>query len=213
MSTPLRESMKLWGTGTPRTIRPLWVAEELALDYTLVPMGPRTGETRTAEYTALAPKQKIPILTEGDLILSESLAICRYLIDQYNKEGVFYSPRTGIEAACLDEWCCYIYGEIDETSLYVVRRHDDLREIYGEAPNAITSSLVYAKRHLDVVDQRLRDRRMLLGEQISVADILLVTCLDWALHCGIELTPHLAEYRDRLAERPAYQRAREMNFS
>lgn len=204
--------MKLWGTGTMRTIRPIWVAEELSLDYTLVPMGSRTGETKTTEYTALAPKQKIPVVTDGDLVLSESLAICRYLIDQYDTQGIFYSPRTVIEAAKLDEWCCYIYGEIDETSLYIVRRHHDLSAIYGDAPNAVESSLAYAKGHLDVIDQLLSDRHYLIGEQISVADVLLTTCLDWARHCDIELSSGLAEYRGHMAERPAYQRARATNF-
>ena len=32
-----------------------------------------------------------------------------------------------------DEWCCFILSEIDETSLYVMRRHYDLKEIYGES--------------------------------------------------------------------------------
>ena len=50
--------LTFWGSGTARTIRPIWVAEELCIEYRLIPIGPRTGETRTAEYTELNPKQK-----------------------------------------------------------------------------------------------------------------------------------------------------------
>ena len=59
----------LWGAGTSRTIRPIWVAEELGLSYALIPIGPRTGETQTESYTELNPKQKIPFLEDGSLQL------------------------------------------------------------------------------------------------------------------------------------------------
>ena len=48
----------LWGAGTSRTIRPIWVAEELGLSYALIPIGPRTGETQTESYTAAESQAK-----------------------------------------------------------------------------------------------------------------------------------------------------------
>jgi Glutathione S-transferase len=54
------KDLKFWGAGTARTLRPIWMAEELDLEYELFPIGPRTGETRTKEYTDLNPKQKVP---------------------------------------------------------------------------------------------------------------------------------------------------------
>ena len=71
--------IKLWGAGTARTLRPIWMAEELEINYELFPIGPRTGETQTPEFTKINPKQKIPALQHGEFNLSESLAICRYL--------------------------------------------------------------------------------------------------------------------------------------
>ena len=68
--------LKFWGAGTARTLRPIWMAEELGLDYKLFPIGPRTGETRTEEFSLLNPKQKIPLMEDGDFVLSESLSIC-----------------------------------------------------------------------------------------------------------------------------------------
>ena len=46
-----------WGAGTARTFRPIWMAEELGLSYILKPIGPRTGETQTKEFTSLNRKQ------------------------------------------------------------------------------------------------------------------------------------------------------------
>jgi len=52
----------------------------------------------------------------------------------------------------------------------------------------------------------------LLGDRLSIADILLVTCLDWASACGIALPETVMHYRQRVARRPAYQAALKKNF-
>ena len=202
--------VRLWGAGTPRTLRPIWVAEELGIGYDLEPIGPRTGETQTSEYTALNPKQKVPLLIDGDLTLSESVAICRYLISAYPAPAV-WRPRTELERAREDEWCCYIYGEIDETGLYVIRRHQDLGHIYGRSPEAVVSAAAYVRRHLDVLERHLAGRDHLMDPGFGLADLLLTTCLDWSAYCGIELPPALARYRERIARRPAHARAMKAN--
>ena len=115
--------IEVWGAGTMRTLRPLWVLEELGLAYHLAPIGPRTGETQTLEYTELNPKQKIPFLKDGSVKLSESVAMSRYLIERYGDEESLSIPATIEARAKEDEWVCYVYGELDETSLYVMRRH------------------------------------------------------------------------------------------
>ena len=115
-------TIKFWGAGTTRTFRPIWVAEELGLAYEHLAFGPRTGETQTAEYTRLNPKQKIPYLADGRVRLSESVAISRYLIERYGDKSTISAPSCLDTRAKEDEWVCYIYGELDETSLYVMRR-------------------------------------------------------------------------------------------
>ena len=62
---PLSTSARiLWGAGTSRTIRAHWALAELGLDYDCRPILPRTGETQTAEFTAINPRQKLPALQE-----------------------------------------------------------------------------------------------------------------------------------------------------
>jgi glutathione S-transferase len=201
----------LWGTGTTRTLRPIWVAEELGLDYELIRMGPRTGETSTPAYTRMAPKQKIPFFRDASVQLSESLAICRYLVAAH-PGGPFHVPVTPAGQAKLDEWCCYIYGELDETSLYVMRRHRDLASLYGEAPAAVAASSEYAARHLGIVAQLIGDEETVLPEGFSLADVLLMTCVIWAEAYGVTVPDSLIAYRQRIGVRPAYQRASEINF-
>lgn len=200
-------TIELWGAGTSRTVRPIWMAEELGVEYELRPIGPRTGETQTEAFTALNPKQKIPVMVDGDLRLTESVAISRYLRDRYPNPMNIAVPATVEESAREDAWCCYVFGELDETSLYVMRRHRDLSAIYGEAPAAVTSSAEYASRHLRVVAAHLAQHDYLLPGGFGLADLILMTCLDWAHAYGLGLPDPLSAWRDKVAERPAYQRA------
>ncbi len=204
-------AITLWGAGTARTVRPIWMAEELGVEYILHPIGPRTGETLTAAFTELNPKQKIPVMVDGDLRLTESVAICRYLRDRYPNAVNIATPSTLEDRAREDAWCCYVFGELDETSLYTMRRHRDLSAIYGEAPAAVASSAEYASKHLRVVAAHLAKSDYLLPIGFGLADLILMTCLDWAHAYGVGLPDPLSDWRDKIAARPAYQRALKAN--
>ena len=146
--------IKIWGSKTPRTLRPIWIAEELEIKYQHFSISPRSGETLTKEYTNLNPKQKIPFMEHGDFKLSESLAICKYLKNIFPSNDLS-NPQTAEELAKEDEWCSFIYGELDETCLYVMRRHYDLTDIYGSAPNVVETCREYLKRQFVVIDLSL----------------------------------------------------------
>lgn len=207
------QPIKIWGAGTTRTFRPIWTAEELGLDYEHLAIGPRTGETQTAEYTQLNPKQKVPYLVDGNVRLSESVAISRYLIERYGQPSTIAAPTCLEARAKEDEWVCYVYGELDETSLYVMRRHGDLKEIFGDAPEAVQSAKAYARKHLCVIAAQIGGRAFVLGDCLGLADIILMSCLDWAVHYGIELPGQLTRYKERLSQRDAYQRAFTVNYA
>lgn len=69
----------LWGAGTPRTMRAHWILQEVGLEYERRPIGSRTGETQTDEFTRINPSQKIPVLQDGEFTLTESAAIVTYV--------------------------------------------------------------------------------------------------------------------------------------
>lgn len=210
---PNQPTIQIWGAGTSRTFRPVWTAEELSLEYELVAMGPRTGETQTPEFTRLNPKQKIPALIDGNMKLSESVAICRYLIERYGNASTLSIPGDVAMRAREDEWVCYCYGELDETSLYVMRRHGDLKAIYGEAPNSLLAARDYANKHLNVVSDHLEDKNYVVGGRFGLADIILISCLDWAINYGFELSTPLMRYREPIIQRDAYKAAFTANYA
>ncbi len=207
----MNPTLELWGAGTARTLRPIWMAEELELVYELYPIGPRTGETQTDNYTSLNPKQKIPLLRRGDFLLSESLSICRYM-QEISSAKLPFAPEDIELKAIEDQWCNFIYGELDETSLYVMRRHYDLKDIYGDAPEVVQSCREYFNRNLKVIEDTLSVQDTICGSYFGLADIILVTCLDWALAYKFELPIHTHEYHNTMTKRKAYKKAVQINY-
>jgi len=80
----MSDKLVLWGVGTTRTFRAHWALHELDLPYESRPILPRSGETKTPEYTALNARQKIPLLVDGDFRIGESAAIVAYLSQNYS---------------------------------------------------------------------------------------------------------------------------------
>lgn len=204
--------LKIWGVETSRTLRAYWALEELGLSYESVPIQARTGETQGSEYTRINSKQKIPCLEDGSLVVSESAAIVQYLFKQYGNDRV-YVPGTAAEQAKCDEWCFGVMTEIDAHALYIIRRHDELSHIYGEAPEAAASAREYFDRMIHALAKRLpQERACLLDERISAPDIMLTTCLDWATRYELQLPKNIAQYHARQTAREAYLRARAKNY-
>lgn len=97
--------------------------------------------------------------------------------------------------------------------LYVIRRHEGLPDVYGEAPVATRAAREYFLRQVAQLEKRLSDGRPhLMGEAFGVADLLLMTCLEWARFADIPLSDRLEEYQQAIRERPAYRRAIANNF-
>jgi len=210
----MTHDLTVWGVGTSRTMRVHWMLLELGLEYECHPIQSRTGETQTDEFKRLNPRHKIPVLRHGSVVLTESAAIIQYLSETFATSPEVYVPSDTVSRARLHEWCYFIMTELDAGSLYVVRRHDGLKQIYGEAPTAVESAKSYFLHNLETMTARIGgDNTYLLGDQLSVADILLMTCLDWAPSCGIVLPEPWAHYRQRVASRPAYQAALKKNFA
>jgi glutathione S-transferase len=207
-------NLTLWGVGTSRTIRPHWAMHELGLAYETKPIGPRTGETKTAEYTRLNPRQKIPLLQDGDFCIGESAAIVAYLSRTYSTAERALIPEATRDYAAWLEWCFFIVTELDSTSLYVMRRHsaDALGPVYGVAPEVVAQAAEYFRAQLRHVEVALADgRHFIMGERFSSADILLTTCLDWAVAYGVGICDNAQPYLERMRMREAYQRAAAAN--
>jgi len=213
MTDTTSDKITVWGIGSTRAMRVHWTLLEFGIDYEVRPIRSRTGETQTEEFGRLNPKRKIPVLCHGPLVLSESAAIVGYLTETFEPPADFFVPPDAAQRAKLNEWCFFVMTELDAHSLYLIRRHDGLKEIYGAAPEAVASAREYFLKQINAVaDEIGAAGTYLMGDTLSIADIILMTCLDWAIMYEIRLPQALRAYHERVAVRPKYQQAMRLNY-
>ncbi len=199
----------LWGAGTPRTLRAHWMLRELNLEYESRPIGSRSGETQTPSFLAINPSRKIPVLQDGDFVLAESAAIVNYLAATYGNDLL---PQPGTrERALYDQWCFFIMMELDANTLYIIRRHEDLKAVYGEAENAVKAAKRCFEEQAQAAAQRLGRGPHAMGERFTGGDILLTTGLTGARRRGIPLPEVLSDYVERITRREAFLVAQRAN--
>jgi len=201
-------SLILWGVGTPRTLRPHWAMAELGLDYECRAIQTRSSAMQTPEFLGLTARKKIPLLQDGAFTLTESAAIIAYLSDAYGDERTALLPADAqARAQCL-EWCVFVLSELDAGSLYVIRRHHYLPQIYGEAPEACASAARYFADQMPSVQRQLdKGHSFLLGDRLSAADIMLTSCLTWAVRFGVGVPEIAVAYAAGVTARTAYAQA------
>jgi glutathione S-transferase len=183
----------------------------VGLEYERRPIGSRTGETQTDEFTRINPSQKIPVLQDGEFTLTESAAIVTYVGGTYGAQRGLVPPPDENQANYY-QWCFFLMMEFDANALYVLRKHTDLKAIYGKAPNAVLAARKQLEKQAQVVSKTLAARGpFILGESFTAADILLTICLVSAMRRGIELPDALVNYLERITRREAYKQALVVN--
>jgi glutathione S-transferase len=202
----------LFGCGTPRTLRAHWALQELGLDYDCEPFRPRTDDVPSPRMVAVAPRGKVPVLLEGDFALRESAAIVTYLYSTHGADDVAPGRMTPRARALYDQWSHFVLSEIDGASLLILRRHNHLAHLYGEAAAAVRTATAYFHDQIRSVAEALSDGRpWLLGDRFTGIDIITVSTFGMADPHGIVLDPVLADYRARAEARPAFVRATTAN--
>ena len=160
----------------------------LALPYEVSEVDITRGESRTPTFLARNPNGRIPLLEvpgRGDL--AESHAIIAYLAN-----GTPLIPDDPWDAALMWQWMCFEQYNL-EPALGTARFW--LKSL-GRSPVELGDRLVEkhtaARSALAVLEQGLSDRRFLVGERYSLADIALYAYTHVAPEAGVDLEPYPA---------------------
>lgn len=145
---------------------------EIGVEYELVRVE-RDAEGRvTEEYLALNPWGKIPTLEDGDLVLTESAAICLHLADRFPDARL--APPVGTpERAELYRWLLWLSNTVQMTQM----RHF-YPDRYGTAGVKEAADAELAG-HYDLLDAHLAERGWLVGDERTVADFFLFMLTRW----------------------------------
>jgi glutathione S-transferase len=198
--------MKLYHSPRSRSVRPRWLLEELGVPYELVTLDLSKEEQKAPAYLKLHPHGAVPALTDGDVTIFESAAICAYLADKFPDKHLappVSSPARGLYY----QWMFYSMATLEPPVLQVFMNTVMLPEAQRSAAAAEEGRKKCAEI-ATVLERAIAGKAFLLGEQFSAADVMIGSTLGWGKFLGV-LQGHLQleAYVDRLSARPAFQRA------
>jgi glutathione S-transferase len=189
--------LTLYGTVMSRTFTARWMLGEVGVEYRFENVDIRKGEQKRPEYLALNPMGKVPTLRDGDVVVTENVAICLYLADRYGYGTL--APRVEDPArGTYLRWAVFA-GTVLEPG--IGQPHADpttaFRVGWGDFESVLRS-----------LEHAIAPGPYVLGERFSAADVALGAVVSFALTTkALPERPPFVAYDRRLAARPAYQAA------
>lgn len=171
----------LYGAHRSRATRNFWLAGEIGITLDLEPViqayRPSAAgaemTTQSPEFLALSPAGAIPVLKDGDLILSESLAINLYLA---RKHGGPLAPADAVEDAQMLQWALYGVTALEPAALPLMFAFNEGR---GDEPE-VARNAATLQRPLTALEAHLAGRDFMVGGRFTVADINMAEILRYA---------------------------------
>jgi len=192
--------MKLYGTPPTRALRVLWLLRELDIECEVVTVNMGIGEHLSPEFLALNPAGKLPVLVDGDLVLTESAAIPLYLAEKCPDKGLI--PSSPAARAQMYRWIFFLVTEIEQP-LWRIALHTRIYAERERLPEDVSLATRDCKGMIDVLEKHMRDREFLAGESLSVADFIAAFTLDWANEARmLGDAPRLQAYLETMYARP-----------
>ncbi len=189
--------IKIFGSGTNRSARAIWTANELGLEYELV-----TSDVlaESLELRSLHPQHKIPSALIGNLEIFESSAICEYLCDSLPENNLL-APSGSKERVIHSQWVSFSQSEVEAYLWhnFLLQRSEKGIESFQET---LEINHYMAIEGLRVLNKHLERSEYLCGAHFSLTDIIVGWTINWARRGSlISSFGHLNDYLDRLFER------------
>ena len=196
--------IKIWATQGSRAIRPIWTAEEMGLDYelTMMPFPPRVF---MKEYLDVNMLGTIPYLTDGEVKMTESVAMAQYLVEKYGPTDLRVSQDEPDYPSYLN-WLFHSDATLTFPQTVVLRYK--LQEP-GVADAAVDGYSRWFVSRLKLLETTLEDREYLCSDRFTIADICVSYAITLADSLGIEqaFKPNIKRWTDMLFERAAYKKS------
>lgn len=206
----------LYGVFRSRASRPIWLLYELdeAFEHVPVIQAYRLKDAYAADapfntaspgFLKVNPIGQIPAYVEGDLVLTESLAITNHIA---RTRGGPLAPQTPAEAAHLDQWTLLAVTSIEGPALEIQTITGQGGDQTAEGQAAISICAAKLRRPLARLEAHLAAHSHLLGDRFTVADLNLAECLRYAQGHPTLLGefPAVKAWLERCQSRAAFQR-------
>jgi glutathione S-transferase len=183
----------------------MWLVDELGISHKQIEVGGSFGGLDTAEFRAMNPHGRVPVIADDGTIVWESHAILRYLAARYGA-GTFWSDSPA-QRSQTDRWMDWMQCTLQPDFLVGVfwgfyRTPADQRNM-----PMVDEKIRRCGHHFQLLNGILADRQFLLGDQLSLADIPPGTSLYRYFNIDIARPniPHVERWYRALQLRPAYR--------
>jgi glutathione S-transferase len=193
-------SRQLHHAAPSRSSTVLWMLEEVGEPYDLNVLDLKKGEQRQPAYLAINPMGKVPALEHDGALITEVGAICLYLADAFPKAGLAPAVGDPLRGPCL-RWMLF-QGNCFEAAIVdrALQREPGPPSMlpYGDFDTTIGT-----------VARQVAKGPRFLNDRFSALDVYFGSAIRWTSEFGLlPARPEFRAYVDRLAARPAAQRAR-----
>lgn len=180
----------------------VWMLEEIGVPYELRHVDIMKGEQKSSELTKLNPMGKIPVLTDGDTVVSESAAIALYLADRYSYGALapkIDDPRRGPYL----RWTLFCPSVVEPAA---AAKHGKWDAKPGSVGWGTYENMV------QTMESALHGSDYVAGSEFTMADVVFGGTLRYmTMFQMIEPKPAFAAYLDRVSARPGCKRAEAKN--
>ena len=201
--------IKIWGTEASRALRPIWTAEEMGLDYelTMMPFPPRVF---MKEYLDVNMLGTIPYLIDGDVKMTESVAMSQNLVEKYGPTDLRVMPDEADYPAYLN-WLYHSDATLTFPQTVVLRYK--LQEP-GVADAAVEGYSRWFVSRCKLLETALEDKQYLCSNRFTIADICVSYAFVVAESLGIHqaFKPNIKRYTEMLFEREAFKKSKSYKF-
>jgi glutathione S-transferase len=192
----------------------LWACHELALPYEIQEWGSGDQSMEAPAFRALNPNSMMPVIRDGDFVLWESNAICRYLAAEYGatvhgaaeRAGAALLPPVPRERAIVEQWMDWQATELNNSWRYAFTALVRRRPTHCDQ-SAIEAGVREWYRHMSILEERLQKTgAFVVGREFTLADIVLGLSTHRWLMTPMQ-RPELSAvsaYYERLSERPGF---------
>ena len=196
----------LYHSAGARSFRPLWTLEALGLDYELrmLPFPPRV---HAKEYLEVNPLGTVPAFFDGDMRMTESVAICQYLVTRYGPSPL----AVDVGEPDYGPWLNWLhFGEATLTfPQTLVLRYSRMEAPARRNPQVVEDYAKWFLARLRGIDAVVSTRDMLCAGRFTVADISVGYALLLASHLGLasRFPAAVSDYFARVKAQDSFQRA------
>ena len=203
------ELMKLYGVGKSRSFRTIWAAEEAGLNYEYIEVafgGTEENGSNSEAYRQLNCQGKVPTMFDDGLVLTESAAIVNYIASKNSALNLI--PKEGsIDRALYDQIVFFVLTDLEQP-LWTSGKHRFALPKAQRVPQMLETAIWEFEKSQNALKSMIGEApEFVLGEQFTMADVLVAHTLIWADNFKFELSDGFRAYKDRMVERVACQAA------